>query len=662
MRSRFVAFAATIVLAVSGLVAASEASPRAPRDGFVRRAGHVLLLDGRPFRFAGANNYYLMYKSRHMVDDVLTTAAANDLTVVRAWGWLDIGNLDGSNAVAGKADGVYFQYWNGSRPAYNDGPDGLERLDYVIYRAGQLGLKLVIPFTNNWRDFGGMDQYVRWRGGRYHDEFYTDPLIRQWYQDWIAHVTDRVNAYTGVKYKDDPTIMLWELANEPRCKGSGVYPQSPGCTTRTITRWAADMSAFVKQVAPRQLVAIGDEGFYCASGATDWTENCGEGVDTLALTRLPHVDVMSFHLYPDHWGKDAAWGTQWIERHIRDGRALGKPVLLGEYGWHDPATRNVVYKTWSDALLAGGGQRGADGALVWMLAGQQDNGAPYPDYDGFTVYAGTPVYRALGNFAQMMTAGRALTFPPVADDDRVHTAFDTPVTLTPAANDIAYGSATIDARALDLDPQANGRQTSHKVYGGAFEASPDGTVRFTPDVGFSGTATASYTVRDTRGRTSNPATLAVTVLPDPRGALPLASFEMDTEGWAAAAWQSNAGVVERSDAYASDGSHSLKILTAEGGWFGVTPPTPFDLSGKTRLRLAIKTTHAGTSHNVALQLGEGWTWCESGWSWIDPDTTTTIDVDLLQLGCESLDRSQVRAIYVWFSGDGTFYLDHVRAE
>ena len=60
------------------------------------------------------------------------------------------------------------------------------------------------------------------------------------------------------------------------------------------------------------LVSVGDEGFYCIKNATDWTENCGEGVDTLAFTQLTNIDVMSFHLYPDHWGKTAAWGTDWI--------------------------------------------------------------------------------------------------------------------------------------------------------------------------------------------------------------------------------------------------------------------------------------------------------------------------------------------------------------
>jgi len=624
----------------------------------VKQAGPQLRLHGRPFRFAGANNYYLMYKSPFMVDDVLQRAAANGFRVLRIWGSLEIGNQDGSNSVHGKADGVYFSYWNGTAPTYNDGADGLEHLDYVVYRAGQLGLKLVIPLVNNWRDFGGMDQYVRWLDGQYHDQFYTDPQIRAWYKAWIAHLLNRTNIYTGLQYKNDPTIMTWELANEPRCKGSGVYPPSGDCTTQTLVDWADDVSHYIKMLDAKHLVSVGDEGFYCIPGAADWTENCGEGVDTLALAGLEQINVMSFHLYPDHWGKDADWGTAWIERHLQDAQELGKPAMLGEYGLQAKGIRNPVYREWTDAVLDGGGA----GALYWILSGLEDSGATYPDYDGFTVYCPSPVCTTIGNFAQMMAAGGPLLFAPVADHDTAITEYETALILDPAANDIAYGGATLVPASIDLDPAASGQQTTQSVYGGTFALQPDGTVAFTPDPGFSGQSLASYTIQDSLGQLSNPADLSVTVKPSPTGVLVLFSFETGTEGWAPASWNPTAGTVAQSTDFATDGAYGLQIDTTDGGWFGHIFSPPADLTGKTHLKFDVQTTSVGTGQGVAIQAGDTWEWCQGPWPWIGPGTTTITDLDLLSTSCAAPDLSKIQAIYVWFDGGGTFYMDAVRAE
>lgn len=657
MKKHFSHVAGVLLLATVVFAQPAFASKAVQGNDFVKQAGPELRLNGKIFRFAGTNNYYLMYKSPVMVDDVLTTAAANGFNVMRMWGSLEIGNQDGSNSINGKSDGVYFQYWNGTEPAYNDGPDGLQRLDYAIWKAGQLGIRLVIPFVNNWNAFGGMDQYVRWRGGNYHDDFYSDPVIRQWFKNWITHLLNRVNPLTGLAYKDDPTIMMWELANEPRCLSAGAYPRSPNCNTQTLVNWAAEMSAYVKSIDNKHLVSVGDEGFYCIPGATDWTENCGEGVDTLAFARLPTIDVMSFHLYPDHWGKDAAWGTQWIQRHFADARALRKPAMLGEYGYQDKATRNVVFKQWTDAVFDSGGA----GALYWILSGKQDDGSLYADYDGFTVYCPSPVCTTISNFSQMMSANQAMTFAPVADNDSAVVEFNTPATLNPAANDIAYGGATVLSNTIDLDPASAGQQTTLAVAGGTFAWQSDGTVIFTPASGFVGTAVAQYTLQDSAGRTSNAATLSVIVKPDPTAAIKLFSFESGTEGWASASWN-NAGTVSQSNEYATDGSYSLKVVTTDGGWFGLDAGGLANLTGKTRLKIDLKTTSVGTSTNVALKLGDGWTWCQGNWGWANAGTTTTLEIDLLNLGCTSPDLSKVNGIYVWFSSGGTFYMDNVRTE
>ena len=133
-----------------------------------------------------------------------------------------------------------------------------------------------------------------------------------------------------------------------------------------------------KSIDDKHLVSVGDEGFYCVPNPTDWTENCGEGVDTLAFASLENIDVMSFHLYPDLWGKDVAWGVQWIQRHFQDARALDKPAMLGEFGLHDKSMRNPNYRTWTDTAFSSGGA----GALYWILSGKQDDGTLYPDFDG----------------------------------------------------------------------------------------------------------------------------------------------------------------------------------------------------------------------------------------------------------------------------------------
>ena len=72
-------------------------------------------------------------------------------------------------------------------------------------------------------------------------------------------------------------------------------------------------------------------------------------------------------------------------------------MVLTEYGWKDQGTRNDVYQEWLDRIYA---QNGA-GDLFWMLADQQDNGTPYPDFDRYTIYRSTAPQSVLAHAAQM---------------------------------------------------------------------------------------------------------------------------------------------------------------------------------------------------------------------------------------------------------------------
>ena len=585
-----------LLIVFAGMHAAAAAAHDQPKhkppNPFVTRVGSDLYLRGDKFRFAGSNNYYPIYKSPLMVRALFDKAARRRLPG-------DAGLVDerhrqrrrhqfGRRCRRTQGRRLHALLgWRGAR--FQRRPERARAARHRGCRGAQAQSQADPALVNNWSAFGGMDQYVRWRGGQYHDDFYSDATIKGWYKNWISHLLNRVNTVTGVKYKDDPTIMMWELGNEPRCIGSGVYPRSPACTTQTLISWADEISSYIKSVDRNHLVSVGDEGFLCLPNGTDWTDNCNEGVDSYAFAALRNIDAMSLHLYPDAdaWGKTPAWGTEWIAKHTQKAKRLRKAVYLGEFGTKDKSVRNPVYREWTRELFFGD----TDGALYWILSDVQDNGALYPDYDGLTVYCPSPVCTTMNNFSLRMTANWAFGFPPVADDDAVTTAFDTPAKLTTVANDIAYLGRRPVAATIDLDPAAAGQQSTATSAAGSFVLASDGTVAFTPVAGFQGDALASYQLRDTAGRRSNVAALRVKVLPDPNGALLLYSFENDTQGWAPASWQANAGTVARVTDFATQGAASLQVTGADGGWFGLNvAESVLDLSSKAQFKFDLRTS------------------------------------------------------------------------
>lgn len=61
-----------------------------------------------------------------------------------------------------------------------------------------------------------MDVYVKQiANSANHDLFYTNAAVQTAFKNYIKTFVGR--------YVNEPTIMAWELANEPRCKGSTGY-------------------------------------------------------------------------------------------------------------------------------------------------------------------------------------------------------------------------------------------------------------------------------------------------------------------------------------------------------------------------------------------------------------------------------------------------------
>ncbi len=63
-----------------------------------------------------------------------------------------------------------------------------------------------------------------------------------------------------------------------------------------------------------------------------------------------------------------------------------------------------------------------------------------------------------------------------------------------------------------------------------------------------------------------------------------------------------------------------------------------------------------------MQTGAGLAWCRSTFTWVDQDTTTTAEIDLLSaMSCDAAALADVRQLYVYVN-PGTVDVDHVRVE
>ena len=383
-------------------LAGSGTFPARPTEFVTVRDGKFSV-GGTPLRFGGTNTYYLHQQSHYMIDSALNDAAAMSMAVVRAWAFAD-GSGNGYTALQPSP----YVYDNAA----------FDSLDYSIYKAGQLGIRLVLALVDNWPNYGGMAQYVTWFLGLpddsygaavNHDMFYNTQSIQNCYRAYVKYVLTRFNRYTGLRYNEDPTIMTFELANEPRSRSDK--------TGQRLLTWVKETSAYFKHLAPRQLVTTGDEGFYGDPANSDYPYSNYEGDRWKDFIALPTIDYGTVHLYPEAWGETEAasppvdpvtWGTTWISNHISDGAAAGKPVVIEEYGLAinaaqgipDEPTRDAGYTAWTNEVLSAGGA----GDQFWLLTSRVDDGSYYPDYDGFRIIWDNDPSNTTNAAAQLLSA------------------------------------------------------------------------------------------------------------------------------------------------------------------------------------------------------------------------------------------------------------------
>ena len=253
-------------------------------SGFVTRSGSQLMLNGHPFRFAGANMHWLPfddstnYTSQFRINDGFDAAKEMGLTVVRSH---DLGISVGCSNCIEPSLGVFNE-------------TALVHDDYVIKAARDHGIRLIIPLTDNWHfSEGGKHTFTDWRGLSDENEFYYNAQVISDFETYIRTLLNHVNSYTGLAYKNDPTIMAWETGNE-------LDPP---------TMWTQTISRYIKSIDGNHLVLDGREG-----------------IDPNAAS-LRNVDIVSHHYYPKSISQ--------LKRDAATAQKAGKVFVVGEFDWND---------------------------------------------------------------------------------------------------------------------------------------------------------------------------------------------------------------------------------------------------------------------------------------------------------------------------------------
>ncbi|KAG2698573.1 hypothetical protein I3843_07G156600 [Carya illinoinensis] len=331
-------------------------------DGFVKTKGVQLTLNGSPYYANGFNAYWLMYvasdtSQRGKVSSAFQEATKHGLTIARTWAF---------------SDGGYspLQYSPGS---YNE--QMFQGLDFVISEARKNGIKLILSLVNNYDNLGGKKQYADWARNQGQsitsdDDFFTNSVAKGYYKNHIKTVLTRRNSLTGIVYKDDSTIMAWELMNEPRCTSDP--------SGKTIQGWITEMASYLKSIDGNHLLEVGLEGFYGASKGTS-NPNFQVGTDFISNNQIPGIDFATVHSYPDQWLTGSNDESQltflngWLNDHINDAQnILRKPVLFAEFGkslkYSGNNQRDQLFNTvYSQIYSSASGGGAAIGGLFWQL-------------------------------------------------------------------------------------------------------------------------------------------------------------------------------------------------------------------------------------------------------------------------------------------------------
>lgn len=306
---------------------------------FIKIENGQFIKNGKPYYYVGTNFWYGAIlgstgeggnrERLHQELDFLKSIGADNLRVL-------VGS-DGNRGITAKVEPT-LQITPG---VYND--TILAGLDYLLVEMKKRDMQAVLYLNNSWEWSGGYSQYLEWAGyGKapvpavdgwpaymeYVQQFPQSDTAQALFARYVEDIITRTNRFSGVKYIEDPTIMSWQIGNEPRAFSDD--------NKEAFARWMAKTAAQIRSLDKNHLISSGSEGKH----------GCEQDIKLFERIHADaNIDYLNFHIWPYNWGwakqdslqehlSVAIENTQkYINEHLTVAAKYGKLAVLEEFGY-----------------------------------------------------------------------------------------------------------------------------------------------------------------------------------------------------------------------------------------------------------------------------------------------------------------------------------------
>lgn len=308
---------------------------------FIKIKGMHFFIGEKKYLFIGTNFWYGSYLG---LDEKGRERLIRELDNLKEIG---ITNL----RILGASETSYLK--NTLQPVFQPEPNIynenlLEGLDFLLNEMNKRNMYAVIILNNYWKWSGGFLSYNYWtdlvqkvdpenqtNGWKdfmnYSASFYQNEKGNELFRNYVRMLITRKNKFNGKYYFEDPTIMAWQLANEPR----------PGYSVENIDNqknyyeWINETAKFIKSIDKNHLISTGSEGVIGSLQIDSIYYNAHNS---------EYIDYNTFHIWAKNWDwydpkdpdktyiKAKEKVIKYYNEHLLLSRKLNKPIVLEEFG------------------------------------------------------------------------------------------------------------------------------------------------------------------------------------------------------------------------------------------------------------------------------------------------------------------------------------------